>query len=102
MLPASLMLQRDIGRRFQRPRPLPEGLALFLCFTLSLAAILVRSTTALFWLSLANVVLVCIYRFHGRMLLRFARLFLWQGAVVTGLHLLRYGFDAGQYFMVLN
>jgi energy-coupling factor transport system permease protein len=67
------------------------GLALTLCFILSLAAILFRSPAALCWLSLANSLLIVTRRPERRILLRGLRLGLWQGGVVTGLYLLRYG-----------
>lgn len=70
-------------------------LALLLCFVLSLAAIVERSPTSLAWLTLANVLLLLIHRLDRQVLKRGIRLCLWQGGVVTGLYLLRYGPDAG-------
>jgi len=62
-----------------------------LCFVLSLAAILAHSPAALAGLTLANAVLLVLHRGERRLLRRAARLFLWQGGMVTGLYLLRYG-----------
>lgn len=95
MRTVGLTLQHNFEHRTKRPAPIPEGLALLLCFGLSLAAILVRSPAALGWLSLTNFGLLVIYRPNGKTLLRIGRLILWQVAVITGLHLLRYGPAAG-------
>lgn len=92
MLPVSRLLQQPST---QSPSPLPAGVTLFLCFVLSLGAILTQDPLLLGWLTLANVGLLLLYRCDRRLLLRGGRLFLWQGGVVTGLYLLRYGPEEG-------
>ena len=96
MFSTSLSLQRQHGKRQAGPPPrLPAGIALLLCFVLSLAAILARDPAVLAWLSGIDLVLIFVQRLDRRTLLRCARLCLWQGGVVTGLYLLRYGPAAG-------
>lgn len=90
MFSVSLPAQRQRGRS-RKNEPFSAGLALILCFVLSLAAILVRTPAALGWLSLANALLLVGRRPDRRTWLRGLRLCLWQGGVVTGLYLLRYG-----------
>lgn len=92
MLTSNLSLHRSQGGR---PEPLPAGVALFLCFALSLGAILARSPAVLGGLTLANGVLLRLHHCDRRTLMRGGRLILWQGAVVTGLYLLRYGVAGG-------
>jgi len=70
---------------------LPAGIALLLCFFLSLAAILSRATWVLGLLTLINGGLLVAQGCERRTLVRGARLLLMQGGVVTGLYLLRYG-----------
>jgi energy-coupling factor transport system permease protein len=74
---------------------LSAGVALTLCFVLSLAAVLVHFWAALCGLSLANILLLLVHRPDRKVLLRGARLCLWQSAVVTGLYLLRFGIAEG-------
>ena len=91
-----LSLDRSLQRpTHRRSSPLPAGVSLLLCFVLSLGAILGRSSVLLGGLSLANAGLLLLYRCRRPLLLRLARLFLWQGGVVTGLYTLRYGVDEG-------
>jgi energy-coupling factor transport system permease protein len=84
-----------IGRQAGPPPLLPAGVALLFCFVLSLAAILTRAPVVLAGLTLINLVLIFVQRLDRPTLLRGARLCLWQGIVVTGLYLLRYGPAAG-------
>lgn len=74
----------------RQPR-LPAGVALLLCFVLSLGAIVARSPQVLGVLTLANGVLLLVQRCERRTLKRGVRLLVLQGGVVTGLYLLRYG-----------
>jgi len=85
------------GGKPRENEPFSAGLALVLCFVLSLAAILVRTPAALSWLSLANALLLVGRRPDRRTWLRGLRLCLWQGGVVTGLYLLRYGPSEGLF-----
>jgi energy-coupling factor transporter transmembrane protein EcfT len=82
---------RQRGKRRKNPSQLPVGVSLGLCFALSLAAILFRSSAVLSWLTLANFLLLLIQRPERQVLIRGCRLCCWQGSVVTGLYLLRYG-----------
>lgn len=94
------MLSFSLPRQWQTtksPRSpiFSAGLTLLVCFGFSLAAILARSPIALCWLTLANLLLLLVRRLDRRFLLRAGRLCLWQGAVVTGLYLLRFGTAEG-------
>ena len=95
MFSTSLPIQRQHDQRQSGPPLLPAGVALLLCFVLSLAAILARAPAVLAGLTLINLVLMIVQRLDRPTLLRGARLCLWQGIVVTGLYLLRYGPAAG-------
>ena len=74
-----------------RTSVLPTGVALSLCFVLSLAAILARTPLILGGLSLVNLVLLLVQGWDRRTLVRGGRLLLMQGGVVTALYLLRFG-----------
>lgn len=76
-----------------RRSPLSAGATLMLCFILSLAAIIARTPLALGLLTAVNGALLLVQGCERRTLLRGFRLLLLQGGVVTGLYLLRYGFD---------
>lgn len=91
----SLPIPRHHGQGRGGPPRLPAGVALLLGFVLSLAAILARSPAVLGGLTLVNLGLLIVQRLDRKVLLRAARLCLWQGGVVTGLYLLRYGAVAG-------
>ena len=94
MFSVSLPVRRQ-REKSRKNELLSAGVALTLCFVLSLAAILFRSPAALGWLSLANGLLLVIRRPERRIWLRGLRFGLWQGGVVTGLHWLRYGLAEG-------
>ncbi len=91
MFSTSLPLPKQSGKRPRRPALLPAGVALLLCFVLSLAAILARTPAVLSWLTLADGALLVFCRCDRRTLRRGLRLGLWQGGVITLLYLLRYG-----------
>ncbi len=94
MLRFNRPLQRQPEKAGHQP-VLSAGVALSLCFVLSLAAVLARSWPALAGLGLANLLLLLVHRPERKVLLRGARLCLWQSAVVTGLYLLRFGVADG-------
>jgi energy-coupling factor transport system permease protein len=83
----------ETGAADSRQSPLSAGATLLLCFILSLAAIVARTPLALGLLTAVNGVLLLVQGCERRTLLRGIRLLLLQGGVVTGLYLLRYGFD---------
>jgi energy-coupling factor transport system permease protein len=96
LLPASFILSRLQGPGETRTAPpLPTGLALAVCFSLSLLAIVLRNPPHLAALTLADAMFCTICRLPGKAVRRALRLFVWQSALLVSLHLLRFGWEEG-------
>ena len=91
----SLRIQRQKANRGKSSPLISAGVALSICFFMSLAAILESAPETLAWLTLANLLLILLHRLDRQVLARGLRICLWQTLVVAGLYLLRYGPAAG-------
>ena len=71
---------------------MPTGVRLLLCMVLSILAFGARTPVLLAGLTLANLLLLLLWRAGARTVWRSARrIFLWQTGIIVGLHLLRFG-----------
>ncbi|WP_020676732.1 energy-coupling factor transporter transmembrane component T family protein [Geopsychrobacter electrodiphilus] len=91
----SLLFQQLRRKQPKSPPRLSAGVALGLCFFLSLGAILTQDPVALGCLSVANLALLFVHRLDRQVLVRGGRVCLWQGGMVTALYVLRYGMAQG-------
>jgi energy-coupling factor transport system permease protein len=76
-------------------RPFPTGLKLMICMGLSIGAFATRTPSAIGILFLLNIVLLVVFRRGPITLRREIKVLCWQVVMITGLYVLRFGFENG-------
>jgi energy-coupling factor transport system permease protein len=90
-----VMASRDPGGMPGRERQLSAGYKMMLCMALSISAFVARTPLPLLVLFLLNAVVLLWFRRGPLTLKREIRVLCWQIFIITGLYVLRFGFQSG-------